>query len=461
MKKTLIFLILLSATSSLFSQVTFSSHIVSSSRWAPQTVFAADIDGDGDMDIVCGAEGDELVEWYENLDGQGSFSSSHLVADGYSGLYSVFVVDIDGDGDMDILSSAIADNEVAWFENLDGEGSFGPRRIISDIEVHPYEVHAADMDGDNDVDVLTISQIGNKVYWHENLDGQGNFGPAILLFSNVSWPQFLKAGDVDGDGDNDAFVSAVLGDDILWTENVDGLGNFGPTQVITDNLEGAYWIYLFDLDQDDDLDVISTAREGGGLVVWYPNTDGLGSFGSQEIISMGTGSVSSAYPVDFDNDGDFDIVHTTAGVTGITGGVYWNENLGNQNFGTNIVIIDEDFDNSRYSFVADFDGDGDMDVVATSWADDKITWFENMTPLGINDIETVDFLIHPNPASNIIEITCSETIVSVELFNILGQKVQNVSNTNVLEIDHLQPGMYFVQITNDIGLKGRKKIIKK
>ena len=44
---------------------------------------------------------------------------------------SVYAIDIDGDGDVDILSGSASDGKVAWYENTDGQGSFGPQRIIT------------------------------------------------------------------------------------------------------------------------------------------------------------------------------------------------------------------------------------------------------------------------------------------------------------------------------------------
>jgi hypothetical protein len=45
----------------------------------PKRIFSADIDGDGDKDILDASSGDDEIGWYENLDGFGSFSTRHLI----------------------------------------------------------------------------------------------------------------------------------------------------------------------------------------------------------------------------------------------------------------------------------------------------------------------------------------------------------------------------------------------
>lgn len=67
---------------------------------------------------------------------------------------SVYAIDIDGDGDVDILSGSASDGKVAWYENTDGQGSFGPQRIITTNTIFTEFVYSSDIDGDGDMDVL-------------------------------------------------------------------------------------------------------------------------------------------------------------------------------------------------------------------------------------------------------------------------------------------------------------------
>ena len=84
------------------------------------------------------------------------------------GAYSVYAADLDGDGDLDVLSASWGDDKIAWYQN-DGSGNFGPQSIISTDGSGVRSVYAADLDGDGDIDVISASFLDNKIAWYENL----------------------------------------------------------------------------------------------------------------------------------------------------------------------------------------------------------------------------------------------------------------------------------------------------
>ncbi len=102
------------------------------------------------------------------------------------------------------------------------------------------ETHAADLDGDGDLDILVaISATGRQISWYENTDGLGHFGPqrAGISTKREDGSGTVEAIDIDGDDDLDLLVRFGDSDSyqpqgIAWRENTDGLGNFGPIQVI-------------------------------------------------------------------------------------------------------------------------------------------------------------------------------------------------------------------------------------
>ncbi|HBC03341.1 MAG TPA: hypothetical protein DC015_03875, partial [Aequorivita sp.] len=136
-----------------------------------------------------------------------------------------------GDGDMDVLSASSADDKVAWYENLDGQGNFGAQKIISTNANYNRSVFSEDVDGDGDMDVLSISNDPNYITWFENLDGQGNFGDQQIVTSNVIYPTSVYAADMDGDGDMDVLSTSGGDDKIAWYENL------GPLSVAENNLD--------------------------------------------------------------------------------------------------------------------------------------------------------------------------------------------------------------------------------
>ncbi|NIQ19659.1 MAG: hypothetical protein GTN95_05560, partial [Gammaproteobacteria bacterium] len=112
-----------------------------------------------------------------NTDGLGSFGPQRVITTLADGAHSVFAADVDGDGDPDVLSASFFDDKIAWYENTDGAGSFGPQQVISTLADGARSVFAADVDGDGDPDVLSASENDDKIAWYENTDGAGSFGP--------------------------------------------------------------------------------------------------------------------------------------------------------------------------------------------------------------------------------------------------------------------------------------------
>ena len=130
--------------------------IVQTDVITPSDVYAADLDGDGDIDILSASEGDAKIAWYENTDGAGTFGPPHVITTSWAS--SVYAADLDGDGDNDVLSAG------AWYENLgspaqpgdanmDGEVNFADFTILANNFGRDADVVFADGDFDEDGDV--------------------------------------------------------------------------------------------------------------------------------------------------------------------------------------------------------------------------------------------------------------------------------------------------------------------
>ena len=186
---------------------------------SPQEVHAADVDGDGDTDILSASEGDAKIAWHENDGTDDPSFTIHTITTNADRPRDIHAADIDGDGDTDVLSSyneVVSDfygysfqSKVVLYKN-DGttDPSFTKQVIASSFgSSRDISVFAADVDGDDDTDILSASEGDAKIAWHEN-DGSGNFTERVITtdadtdtggFGVLS----IYAADVNGDGNTD------------------------------------------------------------------------------------------------------------------------------------------------------------------------------------------------------------------------------------------------------------------
>ncbi|HEX9974614.1 MAG TPA: FG-GAP-like repeat-containing protein [bacterium] len=375
MKKSLLFVLFLSIPSfHLYSQIYFSEQIIINHADidGPESVYTADLDGDGDMDVLSASSDDDKIAWYENIDGKGTFGPQRVITQSADSPRSVYAADLDGDGDIDVLSASILDDKIAWYENTDGKGAFGSQRVISLAANGAISVFASDLDGDGDMDVLSALYSDNAVAWYENTDGKGTFGPQQVFTTQAGLASCVYGADLDGDGDVDVLSASTIDDKIAWYENTDGKGTFGPQRVISAVADMASSVYAVDVDGDGDLDVLSASIQDD-KIAWYENIDGKGAFSPQKVITREADAPWSVFAADLDGDGDVDVLSASAGDDKIA----CYENIDGQGtFGPQQEITTK-ADGARSVYASDLDGDGRMDVLSVSWKGDEIAWHRN------------------------------------------------------------------------------------
>ena len=232
---------------------------------------------------------------------------------------------------------------------------------------HPSVMIPADFDNDGDWDILMNSP-GNSISWVENF-GNVEFGFQQDIETNIPGITDIFVNDIDNDGDQDILSASQTENSIYWYEN-DGMGNFSQANTISDSAFSAQCVYSIDIDGDGNNDVISGGWTGKKLA-WYKN-DGNGNFGFQNQIDDDLGKVQSVYAKDLDNDGDNDVIAITREECLLA----WYEN---KNGGTLFEkhVITTSIDDGRSVYSADIDSDGDNDILSASFWDGKIAWYEN------------------------------------------------------------------------------------
>ncbi|MEL6835621.1 MAG: T9SS type A sorting domain-containing protein [Bacteroidota bacterium] len=360
----------------------FNSNLVTGALSRPQRAYASDLDGDGDMDILTSSSNDDRISWYENTDGQGDFNLKETISTSVNGAVSIRAADLDNDGDQDVVCTSDFDDEIVWFENTNGQGDFGFEQIITTDILAVEDIHLADPDGDGDIDIFSTSSLDDQIAWYENTDGMGSFDNLNIVTQSAENPQSILAVDIDGDGDLDALGASFDDDRIAWYENIDGQANLWQQQTITNTAFDARFAFAQDLDGDNDLDVLAAFEDE---IAWYENVDGAGNFSAAQTVTTLTDDPNIVLAADIDGDGDQDVISASS----LTDRIAWHENLNGQgNFGT-LQLLNVEVSSINEIVIRDLDGDGDLDIAYTDSFGDKVAWHRNLDGQGVFSDEQI------------------------------------------------------------------------
>ena len=353
----------------------WTERVISTAANGAHSVYAADVDGDGDMDVLSASVNDDKIAWYENDGASPPGWTTRTISTGANGAQSVYAADMDKDGDMDVLSASYDDDKIAWYENDGASPPVWTEHVISMVADGALSVYAADVDGDGDLDALSASRFDNKIAWHEN---DGSWPPAwterTISTAVLSVRSVVYAADVDGDGDIDVLLASSNDDKIAWYENetIHRSAVFPDRRIISTEAYGARSVYAADVDGDGDLDAVS-ANYSGDEIVWYENDGAASPSWIARTISANADGACSVYAVDVDGDGDLDVLSASSSDDKIA----WYENDGASPPVWTAHDISTSAQFTRSVYAADVDGDGDMDVLSADYWDDEINWYES------------------------------------------------------------------------------------
>jgi len=287
---------------------------------------------------------------------------------------NVAVTDMDHDGLPDVIVCDCKSNTISWIRQ-NPAGTF-TETVLADNLVAPAHVQVIDFDkdGDNDIMVAVLGllfpsndKIGSVVIL-EN-DGKNSFKKHVVA-DKIARVSDVRAGDLDGDDDMDLAVGQFGYDDgeTRWIEN---LGDWEFNSHNLQHLSGPVNVEIVDIDKDGDLDIISLVTQEWEEIYAFIN-DGKGNFQTRLLFGSSNEDFGSSgiYMCDLDQDGDQDILYTNGDAFDYIPpqgrpwhGVQWLENKGNLKFEFHRICNFTGAYNAR-SF--DIDGDGDLDLFAVS-----------------------------------------------------------------------------------------------
>jgi len=315
---------------------------------APKSVFAADINGDGRPDLLTANQDSNNISVLIN-NGNGTYATAVNYA-GPTGAHEVVAADIDGDGDLDIAATGWGGTVVSIFRN-NGNGTFAAATNYT-VGSNPHSLQLVDFNGDGRPD-LAVASLGSNAASILLNSGTGTFG-SVVNYTVGSRPHSIRAADLNGDGridlvtanDGDASASVLLGN---------GNGTFASAvRYATGSVPKG--VAIGDINGDGRLDIV-TANTAGN----YPsNSNNPG--GNTVSVLLGNGNGTFAAPIAY-----------------MTGNTPFNLAL------------------------ADFNGDGRLDIATANWFSNNVGVLLNTTVTGTTGLQADPFIDISSQVNNVAD----------------------------------------------------------
>ena len=319
----------------------------------------ADVDRDGDVDLLgAGADSSSIVSIRRN-DGHGVFGAAlllHLAPFSYT-INALATGDVNGDGYPDVAAFTPTGRALDGFHLLhsDGAGGYRPSRFFEAAK-STQDGTLLDADGDGDLDVLTAANDSSVVTVHSNR-GNGAFlvPPRYGVGALTSG---MDKADIDGDGDRDI---ATADSDVQILRNR-GDATFTPSERVDVPINPGE-VKLRDLDNDGDADILVGPDSNAPPYNFAVSLNrGDGTFAPGVVTFIGGSQAGSIDAVDLDDDGDLDVVLTDPGPAAV---IYLARNSGNGV--TYTLMAPLEVGSLPFGIgAADFDHDGNLDLVSAT-----------------------------------------------------------------------------------------------
>jgi FG-GAP-like repeat/Secretion system C-terminal sorting domain/IPT/TIG domain len=435
------------------------------------TVIDADWDNDGKIDIAYNIFSENRVFFYRNTTTGSNLTFTNF-PDFFGGLVNVIGLakgDFNGDGKLDLVAATPFSNAVYVFRNGSSAiGSiffFGPTAFSTGSG--PRKVAVADIDGDGKLDIISSNQDANSVSILRNTSTATTISFETKVDITVATaPEDITAGDLDGDGKPEIAVAGSGAGvvSILRNTSTSGTISFAAKTDVTAGT-GTWGVAIGDIDNDGKAEVLAS-NLGPNTISVFKNNSTVGSLSFDVATNFSTASSPRGIRLgDLNADGKPDIAAACYFSNSFVSVLKNTSTPGSISFASTINYTTSGGPSTVA--LADMNNDGLMDMMAgtsTNSASGVMSYFKNQLSINITSAvrNTIDISssieIYPNPSSNwafikhpMINKKGAQLVVTdLNGKQVLKAEVKTQTVQSIININQLQPGVYFVTWSNGL-----------
>ena len=409
---------------------------------SPQGIRAADLNNDGVKEIIITQFIPDKILMLQKMND--AYIRTEL--DAADEPIRIGIGDFNNDTREDILYISSNQSGIRILKN-NGNLSFTRQTLNSFDFADGREFVISDFDHDNDLDIAVGSITNDYFGFFENVNPDFFDFDVKLYDQSLNSPFEISTGDFNNDDHNDLLVSSRFSNTVNLFLN-DGELDFTSSLIAAQNLSDPVGNAVGDFNQDGMQDAVIT--EFTGKVVSLLINQNQGQFFEKDTIESNLLEPSNVESADIDNDGDTDIV--VGFKTGLA--IYINTNP------DALFFVKTEFSTGSSIGelqIIDFDDDGDLDVLASAPSQNKIYLLRNDLVSSVLESETDNFIILPNPTTNVIQIQSrNEFPYQMKMIDSYGRLLSVPTSEREIDLSDLSPGVYLLCIE-----QANKKFVRK